>query len=909
MSSKRHNSVADLLGDVSKSPDGEIRYASKLEKGDPINRENLISTEFQIAGENVTKEKEAPAMRGKLNLPIEHNGSVLISGPLVKRGWDGLTQQLRHFELTDTELRYRKLGESTEKIVSLGLVASVSIEKLQFPSKGRELCIHVASFSNAGGSGRLKSTVELHRHGQHTFPVQLLSAEKEPIRLRISKAECSENETHSLRDWERSIRRAVRNFWGSVLCSGFLTKWSAAKRQWERRFFYLTENNLHVMHGNGFSALKMSQIPHWNPNRGATIDDHVRIMRVVALDHVRDTSELARAWDSRRDSGELSNGNRLGVGEGSSSSLRNLFGKMKTLGRTTAKSSARSDAHDDASRGVLSVHYVLRRAISSTRIQSTDRETLENDAPKRVRTLHLAGDPIALGTLKESLQWALKKISSGAPSEISSSRAANARSRPDVRESRSLKTFSRSELEDLLLATRGAVSRLQKENRVMRARLKDTESSLSESKLRVDTLTKMLIGTTVKSKLGQWRGHVREVVTKRERVIREWFESERLFASSMQFAADRYYVPLRKCAEDAFDRGISTSDPDSPVDVAMLKHIFGNIEAISRCAEDGVSALELALGTLERSGASTKSPAPNLQSYHLSPRQLDLFLSTVLIHLRVETGALKVFLENYMMHCTSAIAVARNIAHFKSFCDEQEKDPSCGGLGLESLLVMPVQRLPRRRMLLKDLMRATDRSHPSYVKMQVALRDLGKAIADCDDHLNVAKLLQIEELTQGKHSSRHRLSSNEEDDDSGEDEGRRGVALRKDSSTTERSNLPTIIVPNRRFCQEGALKKWCARTHWQSRYVYVFSDCLMYGKCLGDPIRAQCNFDCARVEAVGHNCFQLQFFKHKRSSKNSSDMSEEHEIKTTRWKADTKLERDQWVGVLSEQISMSNAKP
>ena len=143
---------------------------------------------------------------------------------------------------------------------------------------------------------------------------------------------------------------------------------------------------------------------------------------------------------------------------------------------------------------------------------------------------------------------------------------------------------------------------------------------------------------------------------------------------------------------------------------------------------------------------------------------------------------------------------------------------------------MPVQHCQTTHAL-KDLMRATDRSHPSHVKMQVALRDIGKAIADCDDHLNVAKLLQIEELTQGKHSSRHRLSSNEEDDDSGEDEGRRGRVEKrlihdgKIESTDDHRTESSLL--------SGGLKMVCAYT---LSALYVFSDCLMYAR-LGDPIQ------------------------------------------------------------------------
>lgn len=48
-------------------------------------------------------------------------------------------------------------------------------------------------------------------------------------------------------------------------------------------------------------------------------------------------------------------------------------------------------------------------------------------------------------------------------------------------------------------------------------------------------------------------------------------------------------------------------------------------------------------------------------------------------------------------------------------CSKQvQKDPACHGLDLESLLILPVQRIPRYIMLLKDLYRHTPPAHPDY---------------------------------------------------------------------------------------------------------------------------------------------------------------------------------------------------
>lgn len=216
---------------------------------------------------------------------------------------------------------------------------------------------------------------------------------------------------------------------------------------------------------------------------------------------------------------------------------------------------------------------------------------------------------------------------------------------------------------------------------------------------------------------------------------------------------------------------------------------------------------------------------------------------------------------------------------------------------MESLLVQPVQRLPRRRLLLKDIIKSTHPTHALYLDLKRLLLRLEQTISDCDKHLNDAKLRQIEKITMA--SSRSSDGMLGESSSSFSSRDLKSLASfhhsKSSNSLTNQSSSQNdcfkIIVPNRRFCQEGELRKLCSKFHWRKRYVYIFSDCLMYSHGHGRSLRQKCSFLGAEVRCIGNtSSFEMSWI-------------DDEDTKTTKWKADSKLERDQWVGVIREQIS------
>ena len=76
-----------------------------------------------------------------------------------------------------------------------------------------------------------------------------------------------------------------------------------------------------------------------------------------------------------------------------------------------------------------------------------------------------------------------------------------------------------------------------------------------------------------------------------------------------------------------------------------------------------------------------------------------------------------------------------------------------GLLGFSSLRQVPVQRIPRYVLLLKDLLKHTDKSHPDYEELQKALTGFEQIATEINEkkrhHENQQKLQHYDEIIKG----------------------------------------------------------------------------------------------------------------------------------------------------------------
>lgn len=88
---------------------------------------------------------------------------------------------------------------------------------------------------------------------------------------------------------------------------------------------------------------------------------------------------------------------------------------------------------------------------------------------------------------------------------------------------------------------------------------------------------------------------------------------------------------------------------------------------------------------------------------------------------------------------------------FSGFCDERLNDPlNLKKMELMSYLIMPVQRIPRYRLLLQEILKHTPEGSPDKEELETALAKIKEVAKACDQSIAVRetteKLLELQTL-------------------------------------------------------------------------------------------------------------------------------------------------------------------
>lgn len=136
---------------------------------------------------------------------------------------------------------------------------------------------------------------------------------------------------------------------------------------------------------------------------------------------------------------------------------------------------------------------------------------------------------------------------------------------------------------------------------------------------------------------------------------------------------------------------------------------------------------------------------------------------------------------------------------FRNFMERQESRPEVSKK-LNALLITPVQRIPRYKLLLDDIIKNTPRYHPDKENLMEARTQIDAIAWYIND--------QIEDYEKNK--------------------------IMIDIQKSLQGGLPKIIKPDRKLIKQGNLMKVNkSGGHAQPRYVILFSDMLMYCKFKG----------------------------------------------------------------------------
>ena len=165
------------------------------------------------------------------------------------------------------------------------------------------------------------------------------------------------------------------------------------------------------------------------------------------------------------------------------------------------------------------------------------------------------------------------------------------------------------------------------------------------------------------------------------------------------------------------------------------------------------------------------------------------------------------YVTNYNTRALTLLPQLNNEnSKFRKFCEQKRKEPKVRNLGLNSFLIMPIQRVMRYRILLEVLIKRLTRenssistTHSSNIKK---LRNALKQVTQVSFHIdksidrreNMNKVLEISEMVEG---------------------------------TDPR--LKNLVSPTRAFIKQGKLLRGTRRGKLKLFQVWLFNDMLLYG--------------------------------------------------------------------------------
>ena len=257
------------------------------------------------------------------------------------------------------------------------------------------------------------------------------------------------------------------------------------------------------------------------------------------------------------------------------------------------------------------------------------------------------------------------------------------------------------------------------------------------------------------------KGEDEEMAKLRKKAIEEIINSEKSYLSQLETIEEYFMKPIQE----------SNLLPQN-----VFANIFGDLLGIHQVNKELLVAMEV---SIDKIGKVFLDLAPYLKFY--STYANDFCDASKLV-------------EEYTEKSKA----------FRTLLANQESRPEVQKK-LNSLLITPVQRIPRYKLLLDDIIKATPRFHPDIENLREART-----------HIDSVAWYINDQIREHEHSR-----------------------IMVDIQNSLHGGLPKIIKPGRKLIRQGNLMK-VTRTgggHAQPRYVILFTDMLMYCKFKGSLLQ------------------------------------------------------------------------
>eukprot|EP01133_Synstelium_polycarpum_P019003 gene19003-22747_t len=196
---------------------------------------------------------------------------------------------------------------------------------------------------------------------------------------------------------------------------------------------------------------------------------------------------------------------------------------------------------------------------------------------------------------------------------------------------------------------------------------------------------------------------------KRKQIAEEILQTEKAYVGKLKAIVDIYYIPLKTA---------STENPHPPLTVEQVHSIFSEILTIYNYNSHFLTTLE------ERMKSNNSS----------------LVLGDLFISITDFLKSYSVYINNYSKGLATLEKVRKNSnieALFQSF----QENPLCGNLDLTSLLIQPVQRIPRYILLLDQMIKYTNKNSADLASLTKALDKMKVLASEMNENRREAELL------------------------------------------------------------------------------------------------------------------------------------------------------------------------
>ncbi|CAD5121071.1 DgyrCDS9608 [Dimorphilus gyrociliatus] len=225
------------------------------------------------------------------------------------------------------------------------------------------------------------------------------------------------------------------------------------------------------------------------------------------------------------------------------------------------------------------------------------------------------------------------------------------------------------------------------------------------------------------------RSAIKPTLNKRQKVIKEVFDTEETYLFHLKLIVKNFQSPLKKL---------------KLVPEYVISEIFQNIDQIISLNKELMELL-----SQHSMGEAFLRVSQFFKFYSLYANNHEYALATLL---------------NWEQKCPDLSAFRRT----------QEGLPEMNGLKLNALLITPVQRVPRYKLLLTELLKQTENDNPDYENIKKAVAEMSKVADHINNHIKQ------------------------------QDNAQKMIAIQKSLCGT---SVPQLVQPGRIFLKEGDLKK------------------------------------------------------------------------------------------------------